>query len=173
MKTDDIKTGCVLAMDDDMTYEHEDVEFAYQVWKEYGEGRARMSGMIARASDADSTGYRISHLTDYSMVLTKTAFFHTDWMGAYWSDDERMTRLRNYVDDHFNCEDILMSFMHAHYSRKPPLYVRPHSMFDVGTKSGISVGKNHLKHRADCVKYFSEEFGKDTLVSSNIVYSRM
>lgn len=33
------------------------------------------------------------------MVLTKSAFFHVDWMDAYWSSNAQMTSLRAYVDE--------------------------------------------------------------------------
>ncbi|EGP92052.1 uncharacterized protein MYCGRDRAFT_107566 [Zymoseptoria tritici IPO323] len=172
LKIDAIKTNSVLAMDDDMLYDPKDVEFGYQVWREFGQ-RERMSGFIARATNKDNTAYNIGGLKSYSMILTKSAWFHTDWMHAYWSQDERMTRLRKYVDDHMNCEDILMAFIHAHHTRKSPLYVKPYKMVDTGMKDGISAAGDHLKHRAACVSKFAEEFGQDTLVSSDAVFQRM
>lgn len=47
--------------------------------------------------------YTIDNRETYSMVLTKSVFFHTDWMEAYWSPDEQKTALRGYVDEH-KCE---------------------------------------------------------------------
>ncbi|SMR45058.1 unnamed protein product [Zymoseptoria tritici ST99CH_3D1] len=150
LKIDAIKTNSVLAMDDDMLYDPKDVEFGYQVWREFGQ-RERMSGFIARATNKDNTAYNIGGLKSYSMILTKSAWFHTDWMHAYWSQDERMTRLR----------------------KKSPLYVKPYKMVDTGMKDGISAAGDHLKHRAACVSKFAEEFGQDTLVSSDAVFQRM
>jgi alpha-1,4-N-acetylglucosaminyltransferase EXTL3 len=173
LKTNDVKTKCILAMDDDMLLDPKDIEFGYQTWKTFGGGRSRMVGFIPRVSNKDNTAYRIDGFKKYSMVLTKSAFFHTDWMDAYWSNDERMTRMRKYVDDKFNCEDILMSFLHAYHTRQTPLYVKPHRFKDTGLVHGVSTNKNHLKERAVCVRVFAEEFGNDTLVESSTVFTRM
>ena len=52
-ETEYITTECVLAMDDDMLYHPEDVEFGYQTWKSFGQGRKRMIGYHQRAVSTD------------------------------------------------------------------------------------------------------------------------
>jgi len=52
-RSDNIKTNCVLAIDDDMIYKPTDVEMGYQVWKAFGQGRTRMVGYIKRAASKE------------------------------------------------------------------------------------------------------------------------
>lgn len=121
-----------------------------------------------------------------SMVLTKAAFFHVDWLDAYWITS--MGKLRSVVEDSEcqavassdvlawtdqrpsgrNCEDILMSFLIAYYTRQPPIYVRaPYS--DYGTwKGGISQGRTHAALRDRCASVFTDAFGRDTLPPSSL-----
>lgn len=125
------------------------------------------------------------------MVLTKAAFYHVDWMDAYWSADATMTALRVYVNEReylhmykpplpvlrasldSNCEDVLMAYLHAHHTRTPPLYVKPFSKTDIGKKDGISKTKGHIKAREACVRRFNEAFGAETLVTSDVVVQRV
>lgn len=97
-KSDNMKTDCILAMDDDILFKPADIELGYQAWKNYGLGRKSMVGYIPRQASKDGV-YVWRHLKSYSMVLTKSAFFHIDWMGAYWSSEPTMTGLRDYIDE--------------------------------------------------------------------------
>ena len=100
------------------------------------------------------------------MVLTKAAFFHHDWMLAYWSDDPLVTEARTYVYEHQNCEDILLAFIHAYFTRRPPIFVDAPGK-DLGS-GGISFQGGHMEQRTACTRKFIEVFGKDTLVSTNV-----
>jgi hypothetical protein len=170
-KSENIKTECVLSLDDDMLFKPEDVQLGYESWKQYGQGRRRMLGYVAREVTKDNS-YMVHDFHSYSMVLTKSSFFHVDWMDAYWSEDRVITGLRNYVEEHNNCEDILMAFIHAHYTRVPPIFMDV-PFEDTGTKHGISTQPHHLAARTDCVRKFTKELGKDTLVSTDLKLSRM
>lgn len=122
------------------------------------------------------------------MVLTKSAFFHTDWLKAYWSSDEKLLALRDYVTERKssvpaltgrfsraaadrNCEDILMSHLVARHTRVAPIHVKV-DFEDDGLPSsdehGISSIPHHGKARTECVRHFSEVLGEDTLVSTSI-----
>lgn len=122
-----------------------------------------------------------------SLVLTKAAFFHVDWLDAYWSPDDRMRHLRAYVEEsklwstsHIayysdyatdrNCEDILMSFLQTYHTRKPPLFVEA-GAFDAGFGNGISSSGSHLDARTQCIRQFMEYFGEDTLISTTLKLS--
>lgn len=170
-KSESIKTEAVLSLDDDMLFEPDDIQLGYDTWKQYGQGRRRMLGYVAReASDDDA--YMVHGFESYSMVLTKSAFFHVDWMEAYWSEDRTITGLREYVEKHNNCEDILMAFLHAHYTRVSPIFLDV-PFTDTGLVKGISTKPDHLAARTACVRKFTQELGKDTLVSTDLVLSRM
>lgn len=170
-KTENIVTECVLSLDDDMLFKPADIQLGYDTWKQYGQGRRRMVGYVAREATADKV-YMVDKLQSYSMILTKSSFFHTDRMDAYWSEDRLVTELRDYVEKHNNCEDILMSFLHAHYTRVPPVFLDL-PFTDTGLVKGISTKPNHLEARTACVQHFAKKLGNDTLVSSDLVLSRM
>lgn len=170
-KSENIRTEAVLSLDDDMLFEPADIQLGYDTWKQYGQGRRRMLGYVAREA-SDDKSYMVDGFESYSMVLTKSSFFHVDWMDAYWSEDRIMTDLREYVEKHNNCEDILMAFIHAHYTRVPPLFLDV-PFTDTGLVKGISTKPHHLAARTACVRKFSKELGKDTLVSTDLKLSRM
>ncbi|GIZ49327.1 hypothetical protein CKM354_001235900 [Cercospora kikuchii] len=172
--TEHVKTNCVFSVDDDMIFKPEDVEYGYQAWKDQNKGRQRMLGFIAREvrRKGQQVIYDQPH-KEYHMVLTKAAFYHTDWMKGYWANDAVMKSLREYVEEHDNCEDIFMSFLHAHHTRTPPIFVKPEIKIDFGGNDGISSRKGHLQRRAACVKRFNEAFGDDTLVPTDTILERV
>jgi len=92
-----IRTAGILAIDDDMIFDPVDIEFGYQVWRDFGQGRRRMAGYISRETTPEGS-YIVSDFTAYSMTLTKSAFIHVDWLRAWWKDDEQMKELRAYVE---------------------------------------------------------------------------
>ncbi|KAK5721953.1 hypothetical protein LTR15_006547 [Elasticomyces elasticus] len=163
--TKDMPTKGILSVDDDVLITPEDTEMGYQAWRDWGEGRKRMTGYIPRELKADGT-YVVERLPSYSMVLTKAAFFHHDWMYAYWSDDLLVTEARNYVGEHNNCEDILMSFLHAYFAQRPPLFVDA-PFKDLGS-GGISFQPGHMEQRTACTRKFLDIFGKDVMLSTNV-----
>lgn len=97
-RTPEITTGAVLALDDDMVIQARDVEYAYQAWQMYRYPRTRMVGYVRRRV-SDEGLYRMApHPDGYSMVLTKSAFIHVDWMDLWWQDSQLMSDFRDYVD---------------------------------------------------------------------------
>lgn len=170
-KSENIKTEAVFSLDDDMIFKPSDIQLGFETWKQYGQGRRRMVGYVARETD-DHENYMVRDYKTFSMVLTKCSFFHVDWMDLYWSEDRTTTELREYVEKHNNCEDILMAFLHAHYTRDPPIYLNM-PFTDKGLVKGISTAPGHLEARSACIREFSKKLGKDTLVSSDLVLTRM
>lgn len=56
------------------------------------------------------------------MVLTGAAFLHKYW--SYLYTKEMPTDIKDWVDDHMNCEDIAMNFLVANVTNKPPIKVK-------------------------------------------------
>jgi len=131
----------------------------------------------------------------YSMVLTKAAFFHRDYLAAYWRETEGLAELREYVDAHRNCEDIAMSMLVANITKAPPMWVAA-SMVDYGHTGGISgIGvqqvteadglavfemkkkykpkktNSHSESRTDCIAKFVDLLGHNPLRVSNVKYT--
>jgi hypothetical protein len=68
------------------------------------------------------------------------------------------------------CEDIAMSYLYAHHTRVPPLWVADATFHDIGFSKmdGISTQRGHLEARQACIDHFNEVFGKDTLVETQM-----
>ena len=102
-----IRTKAVLLGDDDTYYTREDLEFAFNTWR--NTGRNRLVGAWPRTArkEKGKLHYFLPRKNwDYNMILTGLSFVHIAFLDYYSSDDPLMTRLRDYVDEHFNCEDI-------------------------------------------------------------------
>lgn len=68
------------------------------------------------------------------------------------------------------CEDIAMAYLYAHHTRTPPLWVAGATFHDIGHSKldGISTQTGHNEARQACVHHFSEVFGRDTLVDTQL-----
>lgn len=122
-----MKTRAILFVDDDILISAQAVEFAFRAWQRFGRrepyqsivGFSRRLHRIqesSRDSDGDGGGRIVYYVfsssasgANYSMVLTDSAFLGADLVDLFWSNDRRMRLARKYVDDHMNCEDILMN----------------------------------------------------------------
>jgi hypothetical protein len=163
----DYKTQAVLLTDDDVYYHPEDLEFAFQSWRKFGKNR--MTGALARCSTVHKeTGlwsYTFCDSKDlkqnnYAMVLTNLAFSHMAFMDYYSSDNVVTTKIRDYVDEHMNCEDLAMNFVASYLTREGALEIigrEPYKNFSPG--GGISTKPGHLEARSRCLNDFSEFFG--------------
>jgi hypothetical protein len=77
-----------------------------------------------------------------------------------------------YPDLKTNCEDIVMAFIYAHYSRTPPLHINA-PFVDGADMVGIAGMPGHYEARTECVRHITELYGPDTLILSSVVLSRM
>ena len=130
----------------------------------------------------------------YSAMITAGEFLHKKYFDIYWS--ERLLPARKLVDELFNGEDILMSFIVANeqYNRditttsdsgmgdssggintidivKPSAYfVRPRRRLDISwlTSVGISRGNEHMLKRQRCVAEFSKMFPNAKFVNATV-----
>jgi len=78
---------------------------------------------------------------EYSLILTKAAFLHRDFLRAY--TEEMPAAIRNYVDENRNCEDIAMQFLAANMTGKPPIFVRGR-LTDLGVFNGRALEKSEV-----------------------------
>jgi hypothetical protein len=170
------KTQAVLLTDDDVYYKPADLEFVFQAWREAG--HLRLAGALARCSIPlfnDKTGKDEWHYgfcarkeghDNYSMVLTNLAFSHIAFMDYYSSANPVSTKLREYVDKHFNCEDIAMNYVHSHLTRTGPLLVTGNDRYvNYEPKEGISRKPGHLAARSACLNDFADFFGCMPLIN--------
>lgn len=55
------------------------------------------------------------------MVLTGAAFYHKYWNYVYTT--QMPSEIKDWVDEHMNCEDIAMNFLVSNITNKPPIKV--------------------------------------------------
>lgn len=65
--------------------------------------------------------YESEWTNEISMVLTGAAFMHKYWNYLYTT--YMPPAIKDWVDDHMNCEDIAMNFLVANITSKPPIKV--------------------------------------------------
>lgn len=107
----------------------------------------------------------------YSIILTKAAIFHHDFLHQYTTIMPQS--IRDLVDNSRNCEDIAMQFMIANVTGNPPIYVKGH-LGDLGSLNGISTSTNivsakHMGKRSECLNSLVAAYGRNPLVSSHII----
>ncbi|KAI1044939.1 hypothetical protein LB505_013926 [Fusarium chuoi] len=165
----DFKTQSILLTDDDVYYHPSDLEFVFQTWKKFG--RYRLTGALARCYDIDANGQYTYNFCpgdkreEYSMILTNLCFSHISFMDYYWSDDSTMGKVREYVDQHFNCEDIALNYVQGLLTGQGPLLVKGWEEFvNLSPPGGISLRPGHLEARSKCLNDFTKIFKSMTLV---------
>lgn len=157
----EVETQAVLALDDDINMMTPDeLEFGYQVWREFPD---RIVGFPSRNvvwNNATNTWKYDSEWTnEVSMVLTGVAFYHKYWNYVYTA--ELFPHIRAWVDEHMNCEDIAINFLVANRTGKAPIKVTPRKKFKCGSCSSgdLSATEAHMLERSECVNFFSSAFG--------------
>ncbi|CAK1548519.1 unnamed protein product [Leptosia nina] len=162
-----IETEAVLCVDDDAHLRHDEIVFAFRVWREH---RDRIVGFPGRYHAWDlnfNNGflYNSNYSCELSMVLTGAAFVHRYYLWAYW----RLlpAAVRDYVDEYMNCEDIAMNFLVSHITRKPPVKVTSRWTFRCpGCPVTLSADETHFHERHKCIQFFSQVMGYTPLLST-------
>ena len=166
---DEIKTECILSMDDDIVMlTADELEFGYQVWREFPD---RIVGFPSRTHVwNNSTGrwkYESEWTSEISMVLTGAAFYHKYYNFLYTAAPTAGARqIRQWVDDNMNCEDIAMNFLVANETGKAPVKVAPRKKFRCATPQCANAENalsgmlaSHMIERSDCINMFAEKYG--------------
>lgn len=123
-----VKTRAVMIMDDDVVLQRAALEWGYQEFVTTNEkGAGRLVGFTGR--DFEETGgewaYTVRPTDTYSMVLSNAAWLRREWLEKYWEDSAEMESLRKYVDEVFNCDDILINYVVSNLTANPPLLLQP------------------------------------------------
>jgi hypothetical protein len=164
-----LETETVYSTDDDVLVTCEVMTMAFKIFLN---SKAPMLGFSRRLHGRDpSTGrhhylYKehISVKGAYSMILTKNAFMDTSLMSLFM--DKSLQLLHTYIDDHRNCEDVLMSFVAANATHRPSIYMYT-NVQDLGKTGGISSAGTHKEVRDHCLDHFVSFFGYDPLITTS------
>ena len=167
----EIETECVLSIDDDISMlTTDEFEFGYQVWREFPD---RIVGFPQRTHTYDNSSgqykYDSEWKNDLSMILTGVAFYHKYWHYLYTaSPSEEQRLIKDWVDEHINCEDIAFNLMVANATGKAPMKVGPRKKFKCSTPSCdnagmLSASASHLEERSHCLDKFVKIYGHNPL----------
>ncbi|KYN07271.1 Exostosin-2 [Cyphomyrmex costatus] len=165
---DEIETEAVLSIDDDIIMlTADEVEFAYEVWREFPD---RIVGFPSRLHMWDNGTncwkYESEWTNSISMVLTGAAFHHKYWNYMYTT--AMPGDIKEWVDEHMNCEDIAMNFLVANITGKAPLKVTPKKKFrcpECTNTEMLSADLTHMVERTQCINKFSSIYGTMPLES--------
>ncbi|KAG6537170.1 hypothetical protein ZIOFF_002256 [Zingiber officinale] len=125
-----LKTDAIFSVDDDVIVRCSMLEFAFTVWQTASD---TMVGFVPRMhwlSKEENGGIHYKYggwwsvwwTGTYSMILSKTAFFHQKYLDMY--THQMPSAIREYVRRKRNCEDIAMSLLVANATRAPPIWVK-------------------------------------------------
>ncbi|KAK4051131.1 hypothetical protein OIV83_002952 [Microbotryomycetes sp. JL201] len=125
-----IPTRAVMILDDDVVLRKDTLEWGYQQFKMYNEdlGKHRIVGFAGRDYEEQGDGtvdYVVQPRFTYSMVLSNAAWLRREWLHEYWAETDLMRRMRSYVDEVFNCDDLLINFLVTNRTHLPPLLLQP------------------------------------------------
>lgn len=158
-----IKTRAVLELDDDIMMTCDDVERGFRVWRQYPD---HIVGFYPRLIDGTPLKYRAEKYArrhkGYNMILTGAAFVDSKLaFERYWGEAAKQGR--EWVDENFNCEDVLLNYLYANASSSRTVeYVKPAWAIDTSKFSGAAISRNTKKHyrvRSNCLVKFSEMYG--------------
>jgi glucuronyl/N-acetylglucosaminyl transferase EXT2 len=157
----EIKTACVLAVDDDITMlTADELEFGYKAWQEFPNRLVGFPGRVhVKDYQTNKWRYESEWLNNISLVLTGAAFYHKFYHYQYTHIMPR--GIRDWVDDHMNCEDIAMNFLIANYSGLPPLKTSPRKKFKCPTctsEGSLWSDPEHYLERDECINLFQSFF---------------
>ncbi|GMH44242.1 hypothetical protein BSKO_12176 [Bryopsis sp. KO-2023] len=160
-----LRTEAVMSIDDDIYVPCSDLDKAFQAWKIRKRQLVgffpRVHTMNAECKYEYSLGTSTFIQGDYSIVLSKAAILHRDYLELY--SNHMPQNMRDYVDTHRNCEDITIQFLVANVTHEPPEFVNSLWITDKGKGplkvQGISSGGNHLETRTTCLNDLTALYG--------------
>lgn len=162
---EDTVTAGILTQDDDVMRPCAAIDAGFALWTLNPE---RMVGFDARSHNVtiDENGNEVwSYVglsgsrksNHYSLVLTRFAFLHRDYMTSYIK--YMPNEIRETVSNHLNCEDIAMTMWVSTLTEgKTPLLADAwavHTQMKMKSNTAISGTKDHKEIRSSCVDKFA------------------
>ncbi|KAK2608744.1 hypothetical protein QQS21_002733 [Conoideocrella luteorostrata] len=164
------ETQAIFLCDDDIYYKPKDLEFVFQSWRKFG--RRRMTGGFTRCAVPEPSGkWKYSFCStdegnNYNLILSGLAFAHISFLDYYSSEDAIPKKIRAYVDEHFNCEDLAMNYLVSLLTGEGPLLVKGNDPYvSYVPTNGISTKPGHIEARSQCLNDYNKLFGCMPLVN--------
>ncbi|XP_011405217.2 PREDICTED: exostosin-like 2 [Amphimedon queenslandica] len=177
MPRDEIETKGVLVVDDDRLISGDDVQFGFQIWKQF---RHRIIGFEHRMHTLNQHGdyhygpYPKAGQTPeklgYSMLISASFILHRVYLELFHSSylpGEIMT----YINREMNCEDVAMCILVAQFLRdvawpqssvisvKPRVPLKNLEATTGGGHRGLSNQLKHYNKRSECLNKFAAAYG--------------
>ncbi|KAL3521470.1 hypothetical protein ACH5RR_019619 [Cinchona calisaya] len=168
----DLRTDAIFSVDGDVIVPCHTLDFAFTVWRS---APLTMVGFVPRMHwlDEEKNGmarykyggwWSVWLMGTYSMVLSKAAFFHKNYIELY--TNKMPSSIRDYVTRERNCEDMAMSLLVANATGTPPIWVKG-KIYEIGS-SGIRSLNGHSDEQNKCLNDFVALYGTMPLVSANV-----
>lgn len=163
----EIKTDCIINMDDDWDMPYEHMSFAIDTWRghffqnlvSYSHlGRNHVWGKLNETYQYIYTPRRPKTNTSefYSIALPSGLVYHRRYLHMYSFSLPRITR--EIVDSLQNCDDILFNFMVANHTKQGPVFIKTSAKaYSLG---GLWKRGTHMDSRSYCLNKFTEIFGR-------------
>ncbi|ESO00244.1 hypothetical protein HELRODRAFT_83262 [Helobdella robusta] len=154
-----IVTEAVLSIDDDVHLRHDEIVFAFRVWRQNRDQLVGFPGRyVSYYKDINKFMYNSNYTCEMSMVLTGAAFIHKFYMYIY--SNIMSPIIRDKVDEFLNCEDIAMNFLVSHITRKPPIKVTSRWTFKcLDCPNTLYADESHFAERHQCIQFFTKVYG--------------
>ncbi|ELW47642.1 Exostosin-like 1, partial [Tupaia chinensis] len=166
-----INTDAVLSLDAHSSLSTSEVDFAFAVWQSFPE---RMVGFLTWSHFWDEArggwGYTADRTNEFSMVLTRAAFYHRYYHTLFTHSLPKA--LRVLADEAPACVDVLMNFLVAAVTKLPPIKV-PYSKQQEAAPlapwgPGSTAQPQSQPPVPDCINPMVAGFGHMPLVSSRL-----
>uniref|UniRef100_A0A0M3ILE2 Glyco_transf_64 domain-containing protein n=1 Tax=Ascaris lumbricoides TaxID=6252 RepID=A0A0M3ILE2_ASCLU len=177
----EVTTEAVFSLDDDIgTLSVDEIEFAYQTWRENPE---RLVGFLPRSDmHNESNGiyvYNSESSKNMSIIVTGAAFYHKGFYFQYYGilyHNFLPILMRNCILAVKNCEDIAMNFLISTLTGKCPLKVMLRKKFgcpDCST-NGISIwATRQIVQRLECFDKFPAWISEKSFIFSSFRYDSL
>ena len=153
-------TEAVLSLDDDLIVPCSELARSLRVWASFPRALVgyspRMHGLDASSGDTRYLRWQHTWWSGvYSIVLTKGALLHRDYLRAF--EKHIPQSFRDHVDGVRNCEDLALAHVVAQQTQAPPVWVSG-IVYEVSAQNvgGISSGGSHFDTRSQCLAELRE-----------------
>nr|XP_001108035.3 exostosin-like 1 isoform X1 [Macaca mulatta] len=165
-----IRTDAILSLDARSSLSTSEVDFAFVVWQSFPE---RMVGFLTSSHFWDEAhggwGYTAERTNEFSMVLTTAAFYHRYYHTLFTHSLPKA--LRTLADEAPTCVDVLMNFLVAAVTKRPPIkvpYGKQRQEAAPLASGGPGPRPKPQAPAPNCVNQIAAAFGHMPLLSSRL-----